>query len=161
MAACQRCNIRAKLLDLSANRTVTGNSKTAYRVQKPGGTGNLPKTMGNANEEKDCTWCRKRKMRSQGHTWNECRKLKAHNAKQKEEKGKEEKAQQVSQTKPEEPSTYATAFQTTSSHSGHALVQPSLPMAVSVTLPESAIFDLESPTFRRSGICHPSRRYFR
>ena len=61
-------DIRAKLLDLSANRTVTGNSKTAYRVQKSGDTGSLPKTMGNANEGKDCTWCRKRKMRSQGHT---------------------------------------------------------------------------------------------
>ena len=84
-------DIRVKLLDLSANRTVTGNSKMAYRVQKSGDTGNSPKTIG--SEEKDCTWCRKRKMRSQGHTWNECRKLKAHNAKQKEEKGKEERAQ--------------------------------------------------------------------
>ena len=99
-------DIRAKLLDLSANKAIAGNSKTAYRIQK---SSISPKTIG--NEKKDCTWCRKRKMRSPGHTWNECRKLKAHNAKQKEEKGKEEKAQQVSQTKPEEPSTYATAFQ--------------------------------------------------
>ena len=42
---------RAKLLDLCAIRTVTGNSKTAYRMQKSGD--NLLKTPG--NEEKDCT----------------------------------------------------------------------------------------------------------
>ena len=65
-------DVRAKLLDISANKSVTtGNSKTAYRVQKSG-DGSKP----HGNEEKDCTWCRKRKMRPQAHTWNECRKLK-------------------------------------------------------------------------------------
>ena len=78
-------DVRTKLLDLSANKAIAGNSKTAYRIQK---SSDSPK----GNEEKDCTWCRKRKMHSHGHTWNECRKLKAHNAKQKEGKGKEEKA---------------------------------------------------------------------
>ena len=58
-------------------------------------------------------------MHSQGHTWNECRKLKAYNAKQKEEKGKEERAQQVSQTKSEELLTYATAFQVSTPASKH------------------------------------------
>ena len=77
-------DVRAKPLDLSANKAIAGNSKTIYRIQKS------PKTIG--NEEKDCTWCRKRKMRSQGHTWNERGKLKARNAMQKEENGKKEKA---------------------------------------------------------------------
>ena len=74
-------DVRAKLLDLSVNKAIAGNSKTAYRIQK---SSDSLKTIG--TEEKDCTWCRKRKMRSQGHTWNECRKLKAHNTKQREEK---------------------------------------------------------------------------
>ena len=109
-------DVRVKLLDPSVNRSIAGNSKTAYRVHRPS---DLPKTPG--TEEKECTWCKKRKMRSRGHTWNECRKLKAHNAKQKEEGGKGEKAQLVSQpeTKPEEPSTYATAFQVSTPASKH------------------------------------------
>ena len=54
-------------------------------------------------------------MCSQGHTWNECRKLKAHNVKR-----KEEKAQQASQqTEPEGPSTYATAFEGSALASKH------------------------------------------
>jgi len=129
-------DVRAKLLDISANKSVAtaGNSKTAYRVQRSG-EASRPKSP----EEKDCTWCRKRKMRSQGHTWNECRKLKAHNTKQ-----REEKAQQVLHETRTEDSSPATAPMTSSSHSGHALAQPSPPMAVSVALPESAIFDLDA-----------------
>ena len=58
---------RAKLLDISANKSIA-TAGTAYRVQRSGDT-SRPKSP----EEKDCTcsWCRKRKMRSQGHTWNE------------------------------------------------------------------------------------------
>ena len=50
-------DVHAKLLDLSANKAISGNSKTAYRIQK---SSDSPKTIG--NEEKDCTWCRKRKI---------------------------------------------------------------------------------------------------
>ena len=104
-------DVRAKLPDLSAKRTVAGNSKTAYRVQKPS---DAPKGSG-PGREKDCNWCRKRKMRSQGHTWNECRKLNAHNAKQ-----KEEKAQQVSpDTEPGGFSGFATAFMVSKSTPKH------------------------------------------
>ena len=153
-------DVRA-ILDPSANKATAGNSKTTYRIQK---SSDLPKTAG--NEEKDCTWCRKRKMRSQGHTWNECRKLKARNARK-----KEERAQQISQqTRPEEFSTYITAFHVSTtqaskhkptrwifgtrapthttlnksslSRSGHAPAQPSPPMARLVALPESDDLDV-------------------
>ena len=135
-------DVRAKLLDLSANRTVAGNSKTAYRVQKPS---DAPKGSGPGREEKDCNWCRKRKMRSQGHTWNECRKLKAHNAKQ-----KEEKVQQVSpETKPEDSSNFATAFMISSSPtpSNPAPVQPSPPVVELF----SGVGDIWLKCRRRSG----------
>ena len=58
-------DVRAKLLDLSANKAIAGNSETAYRIQK---SSDSPKVTG--NEEQDCAWCtgKKRKMRSQRHT---------------------------------------------------------------------------------------------
>ena len=104
-------DVRAKLLDISANKPVTtaGNSKTAYRIQRSGET-SRPKSP----EEKDCTWCRKRKMRSQGYTWNECRNLKAHSTKQ-----REEKAQQVLQETRTEDSSPATVFMVSTPTSKH------------------------------------------
>ena len=52
-------DICAKLLDLSVNKAIAGNSKTADCIQK---SCDSPKTIG--NQEKDCTWCRKGKMHS-------------------------------------------------------------------------------------------------
>ena len=72
-AAAGRMQRYSKYKTTHSSVTASGSRKTAYHVQKSGD--NSSKTIG--NEEKACTWCRKRKMRSQRHTWNGCRKLKA------------------------------------------------------------------------------------
>lgn len=50
------------------------------------------KGKGQSNNTKECTWCKSRKEKYLGHTYNECNKLKAHQAQRKAKKGKREES---------------------------------------------------------------------
>jgi len=98
-----------KLMDLKVPTAVNSADNKAYKSADVRGKGKEtrrePSRKGPTATTKECTYCKKHfpTARSEGHTWNECSKLKAANLKNKEKKtvnsakiGKEETPEPVS-----------------------------------------------------------------
>jgi len=98
-----------KLMDLKVPTAVNSADNKAYKSADVRGKGmetrREPSSKGPSATTKECTYCKKhfQTARSEGHTWNECSKLKAANLKNKEKKtvnsakiGKEETPEPVS-----------------------------------------------------------------
>ncbi|KAI0993196.1 hypothetical protein K3495_g14988, partial [Podosphaera aphanis] len=98
--------VSAKLMDISANRKTPNVDGKAYSSTK--------------QEVKECSWCKSRKYKYEGHLFTECRKLKAHQQKKKDKKSAA-KIAQSSTTAEQETEIFDTAFVADSStHSSYA-----------------------------------------
>ena len=84
-------HVYKKLLDLKIPTAISADNKV-YKSADVRGKGKVPRRepsrKGPTATTKDCTYCKKHfpTARSEGHTWNECSKLKATNLKNKEKK---------------------------------------------------------------------------
>jgi hypothetical protein len=74
-------DIHARLMDLAANNSTS--STTNDKAYKAG-------SSSASTSDKSCTFCKKKGWKHEGHTYQECRKLKARNEKNKQKK-KEDK----------------------------------------------------------------------
>ncbi|KAI0993108.1 hypothetical protein K3495_g15076, partial [Podosphaera aphanis] len=75
-------DVNKRLLDIQSSRSLTYGDSKAYSVKdKP--------FHNEKKKEKECTWCKARNKKYQGHQHSECRQLKAFKESEKHKKGKE------------------------------------------------------------------------
>lgn len=90
---------------MSANRKVPSIDSKAYQVA--------------IQETKECSWCKSRKYKHEGHDYSECRKLKAHQKKKTDRKNAAKIAHLSATAEPENQmcdTAFAAEFQISSSH---------------------------------------------
>jgi hypothetical protein len=82
-------NIHARLMDLPANKSTS--STTDDKAYKAG-------SSSASTSDKSCTFCKKKGWKHEGHTYQECRKLKARNEKNKEKKNENKDSDDAKRT---------------------------------------------------------------
>ena len=97
--------VSSKLLDMLANRKATNLDDKAYQVAR--------------QEIEECSWCKSRKYKYEGHNFKECCKLKAHKQKKTDRKNAAQIAHSSATAESEHQiydTAFAAQFQTSSSH---------------------------------------------